>query len=164
MDVLGETREVLRNDALIVLFKLTKGNSNIQKIVAFENAFDKLMEIMEFEGWTDGGIVVEDCLRLLLNLLRNNPSNQTFFKEGSYINRLLAALDITSTETAEYGWDAQKVSNMLHILQLIRTLVAPSNPAQGRKFLGIKNIMLFHFYFIFPTIISYGSKLHLLRN
>jgi hypothetical protein len=25
MDVLGETREVLRNDALIVLFKLTKG-------------------------------------------------------------------------------------------------------------------------------------------
>ena len=140
MDVLGETREVLRNDALIVLFKLTKGNSNIQKIVAFENAFDKLMEIMEFEGWTDGGIVVEDCLRLLLNLLRNNPSNQTFFKEGSYINRLLAALDITSTETAEYGWDAQKVSNMLHILQLIRTLVAPSNPAQERLFIGIKKI------------------------
>ena len=26
------------------------GNSNIQKIVAFENAFDKLVEIMEFEG------------------------------------------------------------------------------------------------------------------
>jgi hypothetical protein len=43
-------------------------------------------------GWTDGGIVVEDCLRLLLNLLRNNPSNQTFFKEGNYISRLLMAL------------------------------------------------------------------------
>ncbi len=36
--------------------------------------------------------MVEDCLRLLLNLLRNNPSNQTFFKEGSYISRLLMAL------------------------------------------------------------------------
>ena len=80
MDILGETREVLRNDALILLFKVTKGNANLQKIVAFENAFDKLFEIMEAEGWTDGGIVVEDCLRLLLNLLRNNPSNQTFFK------------------------------------------------------------------------------------
>jgi len=128
MDILGDTREVLRNDSLILLFKLTKGNSNIQKIVAFENAFDKLMEIMEFEGWTDGGIVVEDCLRLMLNLLRNNPSNQTFFKEGSYIARLLPSLG--DPETKEYGWDAQKVSNMLHILQLIRTLVAPSNPGQ----------------------------------
>ncbi len=29
MDVLGETREVLRNDALIVLFKLTKGIARI---------------------------------------------------------------------------------------------------------------------------------------
>ena len=85
-----------------------KGNSNIQKIVAFENAFEKLMEIMEFEGWTDGGIVVEDCLRLMLNLLRNNPSNQIFFKEGSYISRLLPAIDITDG-TEEYGWDAQKV-------------------------------------------------------
>merc|ERR1719354_278968 len=128
MDVLGDTREVLRNDALILLFKLTKGNSNIQKIVAFENAFDKLVEIMEFEGWTDGGIVVEDCLRLLLNLLRNNPSNQTLFKEGSYISRLIPALG--NPEDEEFGWDAQKVSNMLHILQLIRTLVAPTNPQQ----------------------------------
>merc|ERR1719341_2748380 len=128
MDVLGETREVLRNDALIVLFKLTKGNSNIQKIVAFENAFDKLMEIMEFEGWTDGGIVVEDCLRLLLNLLRNNPSNQTFFKEGSYINRIRPGLEVIQTD--DFGWDAQKVANMLHILQLVRTLNSPTNPSQ----------------------------------
>merc|ERR1719402_808703 len=128
MDVLSETREVLRNDALILLFKVTKGNANLQKIVAFENAFDKLFEIMEAEGWTDGGIVVEDCLRLLLNLLRNNPSNQTFFKEGSYINRIKPGLDVI--ETDDQGWDAQKVANMLHILQLIRTLVSPSNPNQ----------------------------------
>jgi len=128
MDILGETREVLRNDALILLFKVTKGNANLQKIVAFENAFDKLFEIMEAEGWTDGGIVVEDCLRLLLNLLRNNPSNQTFFKEGSYINRIKPGLDVI--ETDDQGWDAQKVANMLHILQLIRTLVSPSNPSQ----------------------------------
>jgi len=128
MDILGETREVLRNEALILLFKVTKGNANLQKLVAFENAFDKLFEIMESEGWTDGGIVVEDCLRLLLNLLRNNHSNQTFFKEGSYINRIKPGLDVIDTE--DLGWDAQKVANMLHILQLIRTLVSPSNPTQ----------------------------------
>merc|ERR1719220_2893298 len=128
MDVLSETREVLRNDDLILLFKLTKGNANLQKIVAFENAFDKLFEIMEAEGWTDGGIFVEDCLRLLLNLLRNNPSNQTFFKEGSYINRIRPGLEVIQTD--DFGWDAQKVANMLHILQLVRTLNSPTNPGQ----------------------------------
>ena len=128
MDILSDTREVLRNDALIMLFKVTKGNANLQKIVAFENAFDKLFEIMEAEGWTDGGIVVEDCLRLLLNLLRNNPSNQTFFKEGSYISRIKPSLEVF--ETDDVGWDAQKVANMLHILHLVRTLVSPTNPGQ----------------------------------
>merc|ERR1719402_589581 len=128
MDILGETREVLRNDALIMLFKVTKGNANLQKIVAFENAFDKLFEIMEAECWTDGGIVVWDCLRLLLNLLRNNPSNQTFFKEGSYINRIRPGLEVIQTD--DFGWDAQKVANMLHILQMVRTLNSPTNPSQ----------------------------------
>ena len=65
MDVLVDSREVLRNDALILLIQLTKGNSNLQKIVAFENAFDKIVDIIEVEGYSDGGIVVEDCLRLV---------------------------------------------------------------------------------------------------
>ncbi len=67
---------------LLLLTQLTKGNANIQKIVAFENAFDRLLEIITEEGASDGGIVVEDCLLLLLNLLKKNSSNQTFFKEG----------------------------------------------------------------------------------
>merc|ERR550519_975382 len=131
MDILGDTREVLRNDGLILLFKLTKGNANLQKIVAFENAFDKLVDIIEAEGYSDGGIVVEDCLRLMLNLLRNNPSNQIFFKEGSYITRVSPFLQIgEAAEENQAGWSAQKVSNMLHMLQVIRTLVSPGNPSQ----------------------------------
>ena len=58
MDVLVDSREVLRNDALILMIQLTKGNSNLQKIVAFENAFDKIVDIVEVEGYSDGGIVV----------------------------------------------------------------------------------------------------------
>ncbi len=67
---------------LLLLIQLTKGNANIQKIVAFENAFDRLFEVINEEGFADGGIVVEDCLLFMLNLLRNNASNQNFFKEG----------------------------------------------------------------------------------
>lgn len=68
--------------ALILLIHLTKGNANIQKIVAFENAFDRLFDVIADEGYADGGIVVEDCLFIVHNLLKNNTSNQNFFKEG----------------------------------------------------------------------------------
>lgn len=66
----------------MLLIQLTKGNANIQKIVAFENAFDRIFDVIQQEGNADGGIVVEDCLLLMLNLLRGNVSNQNFFKEG----------------------------------------------------------------------------------
>ncbi len=40
---------------LLLLIQLTKGNANIQKIVVFENAFEKLLEIVYDEGMSDGG-------------------------------------------------------------------------------------------------------------
>ena len=60
----------------MLLNALTKANAEIQKIVAFENAFERLLTIIDEEGFSDGGIIVADCLSLLLNLLRGNASNQ----------------------------------------------------------------------------------------
>ncbi|PNF28010.1 General vesicular transport factor p115 [Cryptotermes secundus] len=129
MELLGDSREVIRNDALLLLVQLTKGNANIQKIVAFQSAFDRLFDVISEEGYSDGGIVVEDCLLLMLNLLRNNNSNQNFFKEGSYIQRLAPMFNLPP-ESDDTGWSAQKVSNILCMLQVVRTLVPPGNPAQ----------------------------------
>nr|CAD7201184.1 unnamed protein product [Timema douglasi] len=116
MDLLSDSREVIRNDALLLLTQLTKGNANIQKIVAFENAFDRLFDVIMEEGYSDGGIVVEDCLLLMLNLLRNNTSNQNFFKEGSYIQRLTPMFKLPQ-DVDDSGWSAQKVSNIHCMLQ-----------------------------------------------
>lgn len=129
MDLLGDSREVIRNETLLLLIKMTKGNANIQKIVAFENAFDRLFEIVSSEGYSDGGIIVEDCLLLMLNLLRNNSSNINFFKEGSYIQKMLPMFS-TPDDSEELGWSPQKVSNVHCMLQIVRTLVSPSNNAQ----------------------------------
>jgi len=84
---LNDNREAVRNgipvgrrritvETLLVLIGLTEGNPEIQKLVAFENAFEMLFAIMEQEGGVDGGIVAHDCLQLLANLLRYNSSNQ----------------------------------------------------------------------------------------
>ncbi|XP_039249666.2 general vesicular transport factor p115-like [Styela clava] len=125
IDLLTDSREVIRNDALLLLIELTRGNSNIQKIIAFENGFDIILDIIRAEGMSDGGVVVEDCLLLLLHLLKRNTSNQQFFKEGSFVQRLTPFFEIDS----ESVWSAQKVANLHLMLKLVRTLVAPSNPS-----------------------------------
>uniref|UniRef100_UPI00398EDA2C general vesicular transport factor p115 isoform X4 n=1 Tax=Pristiophorus japonicus TaxID=55135 RepID=UPI00398EDA2C len=125
MDLLADSREVIRNDGLLLLQQLTKANAAIQKIVAFENAFERLLDIITEEGMSDGGIVVEDCLLLLLNLMKNNSSNQNFFKEGSYIQRMKPWFEVAEDNT---GWSAQKVTNLHLMLQLVRVLVSPVNP------------------------------------
>ncbi|KAM9857261.1 general vesicular transport factor p115 isoform 2-T2 [Aulostomus maculatus] len=125
MDLLADSREVIRNDGLLLLQQLTKGNAAIQKIVAFENAFERLLDIITEEGSSDGGIVVEDCLLLLLNLLKNNSSNQNFFKEGSYIQRMKPWFEVGDDNS---GWSAQKVTNLHLMLQLVRVMVSPVNP------------------------------------
>ncbi|VVD00610.1 unnamed protein product [Leptidea sinapis] len=129
MDLLGDSREVIRNETLLLLIKLTKGNANIQKIVAFENAFDRLFEILNIEGYSDGGIIVEDCLLLMLNLLKNNSSNINFFKEGSYIQKMLPMFN-TPDDNEDLGWSPQKISNVHCMLQIVRTVVSPSNSIQ----------------------------------
>ncbi|TNN89461.1 General vesicular transport factor p115 [Liparis tanakae] len=124
MDLLADSREVIRNDGLLLLQQLTKSNAAIQKIVAFENAFERLLDIITEEGSSDGGIVVEDCLLLLLNLLKNNSSNQNFFKEGSFIQRMKPWFEIGDDNS---GWSAQKVTNLHLMLQLVRVMVSPVN-------------------------------------
>lgn len=77
MDLLDDRREIIRNEVLLLLIAITEQNAEIQKIVAFENAFDRLFHIIKEEGGAVlGGIVAQDCLQLIHNLLRYNMSNQ----------------------------------------------------------------------------------------
>jgi len=72
----GGAGEMLRNEALLLLPAMLNGNADIQKIVAFSGAFEKLFDIIQMEGGTDGGIVVQDVLTVAGCLLRFNVSNQ----------------------------------------------------------------------------------------
>ena len=58
MDLLME-REVVRNEALLLLIGLSRASVDIQKIAAFEGAFDRLLTIIRWLRWPfRNGIVV----------------------------------------------------------------------------------------------------------
>ncbi len=51
------------HQGLLLLQQLTKSNAAIQKIVAFENAFERLLDIITEEGSSDGGkVILQNCL------------------------------------------------------------------------------------------------------
>ncbi len=129
MDLLSDSSEIIRNDALLLLIELTKSNKQIQKIVAFENAFDRLLAIIRDEGYSDGGIIVQDCIVILHNLLYDNNSNQSFFREASLINHLVPFFDLKSGTSQ--SWNQQKTTNVHQMLLLVRILVSPGNPQQS---------------------------------
>ncbi|CAB4409559.1 unnamed protein product [Rhizophagus irregularis] len=135
MDLLGDRREIIRNEGLLLLISLTENNADIQKIVAFENAFEKLLEIITEEDGLNGGIIVQDCLHLILNLLRYNVSNQNFFRETSCIQKIPPLLNFSAEyqhqgfdlEFLTQDWHEQKIANTIVLLELIKILVVPNN-------------------------------------
>lgn len=113
-------------EGLLLLVALTNSSPDLQKLVAFENAFDRVFSIIDAEGsLTHGGVVVQDCLSLLANLLRFNASNQSFFRETSGVTKLAAILGhVIREEEFEDGvpdWaSSQRDKNLWGLLSVIR--------------------------------------------
>ena len=97
--VLDDKREAVRNEALVLLIALTPSSTELQKVVAFENAFDRIFALIEAEGsLTHGSTTVQDCLSLFANLLNLNVSNQSYFREIGCVARLAKLLADVSRE------------------------------------------------------------------
>jgi hypothetical protein len=98
----------------------------LQKVVAFENAFERIFSLIEAEGsLTRGSEIVEDCLSLLANLLRLNVSNQSYFRETGCVKRLAKLLgDVNQAPEAEGShpqWTfAHRDKNLWGLLAIIQ--------------------------------------------
>jgi len=101
--LLEGTGDMVRNEALLLLRRLIQGNATIQKIVAFDGVFDKVISIAENEGYVLGGMIVIDILKLVATLVANNSSNQTLFVETGCVARLVPFLRKASTTHADAG-------------------------------------------------------------
>jgi intracellular protein transport protein USO1 len=112
VNVLDDFREPVRNEALLLLIALTPSSTELQKLVAFENAFEKVFALIETEGsLTNGSEVIEDCLSLLANLLQLNVSNQSYFRETGCVNKLAKLL----TATAKSEEEEQETSSWIRV-------------------------------------------------
>lgn len=143
VSLLNDLNDPVRNEAILVLMALANDNFNIQKLVAFENTFDKLFEIIEEEGGIRGSILVQDCLTLLTNLLMYNALNQKYFLETEGVPKLAKLLAEPIEETVEEGiydengnamvaapiiWTEQRLQNMSIALEICRAFVDEDDP------------------------------------
>ena len=142
-------QRILKTEGLLLLITLTEANADIQKIVAFENAFERLFSIIIAEGSTDGEIIVQDCIHLMQNLLRYNISNQNLFRETNCIKQIPLLFN-SNRENVQIpicdpsvNWTVQKSNNTSQLMILIRTLVGPNTPntSQNQSGLGSSNLI-----------------------
>ncbi|XP_057800045.1 golgin candidate 6-like [Salvia miltiorrhiza] len=141
MDMLMD-REVIRNEALLLLTYLTREAEEIQKIVVFEGALEKIFGIIKEEGGSEGGVVVQDCLELLNNLLRFNSSNQVLLRETVGFDPLISILKLRGST---YKFTQQKTINLLSVLDTIKLLLhggQRTDPGKDSNGLANKTVLV----------------------
>ncbi|KAI3913646.1 hypothetical protein MKX01_035842 [Papaver californicum] len=129
MDMLMD-REVIRNEALLLLTYLTREAEEIQKILVFEGALEKIFSIIKEEGGSDGGVVVQDCLELLNNLLRYSASNQILLRETMGFEHIISILKLRGSS---YSFTQQKTVNLLSALETVGLLLKGGREADPGK-------------------------------
>ena len=117
-------REAIRNEALVLLNSLTRGKEEIQKLLAFEGALERLFGIVADEGGSEGGVVVQDCLELVNNLLRACAPNQVLFRESGLAHKLPALLALRPA--ASSALSKQAAANVLCALEVALVLASPT--------------------------------------
>jgi hypothetical protein len=74
------SREEVRNQSLVLVQQLTLKNEEMKKTVVFNDGFSIIFGIISQEGGSgDGGVVVQDCLKICKNLLTESEPCQRFF-------------------------------------------------------------------------------------
>ncbi|KAL7924948.1 p115 like vesicle tethering protein [Trichoderma austrokoningii] len=127
---LDDQREAIRNEGINLLILLTSSSIEIQKLVAFQSAFEKIFVIIAGDGsLAEGGRTVEDCLILLANLLRGNAANQSLFREsdcmGKLTEMLKGLLAAQNQEDDLAKWAQMQVNrNVYAFLSIIRLFLS----------------------------------------
>lgn len=108
---LSDEREEVRNEVLLVLGKLTAGSAaeNLMTLLVFNEGFEHLLAMIEDDGGLldGGGVITNDCLRLLGNVVEGTASTQRHFCELGPLDTMAPWMDVTNLvdeEEEEQGY------------------------------------------------------------
>ncbi|KAJ7647909.1 p115 like vesicle tethering protein [Roridomyces roridus] len=133
--VLEDKREIIRNMAVTMVQGLISQSAEIQKVLAFEGAFEKLFNTVTQEGGVEGGVPTQEALSCVDGLLRFNTSNQSYFRDTPLPPLLCSLLlfppnlgiqDAAPQEFALQFWDEQKTANASLVIGIMGMLISSS--------------------------------------
>ncbi|KAH6825373.1 hypothetical protein C2S53_018275 [Perilla frutescens var. hirtella] len=104
-------REVINNKALLLFTFWTQEVGDILNTLIFEGAFEKIIGIINEAGGSEG-VVIQDYLELLCNLLRNNTWNPVLLKETIGFSLLMSILKI---RRSAFKFRQHKIINLLSV-------------------------------------------------
>lgn len=73
----------MSQEGILMVQSLISQSPDIQKVLAFEGAFEKLFNTISQENGVEGGVVAHDALLCVDGLLRFNTSNQVRFDHSA---------------------------------------------------------------------------------
>ena len=130
INLLNDKNQILINESLLCLLSLSLNNFEFQKIAAFQGSFDNLFNLIFNNNYLNGGILVQDALCCIQNLLKFNSSNLSFFIQMGYFKHLKILLSNNNDDLDSYTikyWSEQLVINTAIVIDIIRLLTGFNN-------------------------------------
>ncbi|CAI4057633.1 hypothetical protein SKDZ_04G1810 [Saccharomyces kudriavzevii ZP591] len=138
VSLLDDVHEPIRDEAILLLMAVVNDSPHVQKLVAFENIFERLFSIIDEEGGLRGSLVVNDCLSLINNILKYNTSNQTLFLETGNLPKLAYLLSEPISQDEGFFWNDQRIININTALDIVSLTVEPGNTVTSQH----QNVLL----------------------
>ena len=128
INLLKDSREIVRNEGLLFCGALIRGNADLQKILAFQGIFELVMQIIADESgpWT-GPLIIQDAFNLISGLLYLNTSNQIYFRDSICMKQLAGFIAISTSENDDNLWNRTRIANYLAALSVLDGLLCKEN-------------------------------------
>lgn len=128
LDLLKDSREIIRNEGLLFCGALVRGNADLQKILAFQGAFEQVMQIIvEEEGPWTGQLIIQDAFNLISGMLNLNTANQMYFRDSVCFKQLAGVMALPDPNSSDILWNRTRISNYLAALSVLDGLLCKSN-------------------------------------